>query len=320
MKKVIVTGATSMIGQALVQECLEHGVQVCAVIRQGTGRRDRLPEHPNLELAECSLEEIDRLPEIITGTWDTFYHIAWGYTGAARNKSVLLQSKNIDYTLRAVQAASKLGCKRFIGAGSQAEYGPLDQEKIGQDAPEHPTTPYGVSKLAAGKLSRLLCAELGLEWIWPRIFSVYGIYDKESTMVMTALRQFMNGEETAFTPGEQQWDYLYSKDAGKAFYLIGEKGKNGSVYCVGSGQSRRLKEYILKIRDIAAPSAEPGIGKKPYPAQPVMRLCADISSLTEDTGFVPAYEFSEGISEMVHCIKNQCGHETAGRCNEEKNT
>lgn len=299
MKKVIVTGATSMIGQALIEECLTHDVQVCAVIRKDTGRRDRLPVHPNLQLVECGLEEMEQLPDRISGDWDTFYHIAWGYTGAARNKSVLLQSRNIDYTLQAVQAASKLGCTRFIGAGSQAEYGPLNQEKTGPDAPEHPTTPYGVSKLAAGKLSRLLCEELGMEWIWPRIFSVYGIYDKESTMVMTALRQFARGEETAFTPGEQQWDYLYSKDAGKAFYLIGEKGKAGSIYCVGSGQSRRLKEYILKIRDMVAPEADPGIGKKPYPAQPVMKLCADIRNLTEDTGFIPDYEFSEGIAEMV---------------------
>lgn len=137
----------------------------------------------------------------MTGSFDTFYHIAWGYTGAARNKSTRLQSKNIDYTLDAVEAAAKLGCKRFIGAGSQAEYGPLDREMIGPDAPEHPTTPYGVSKLAAGKLSKLLCKELGIEWIWPRIFSVYGIYDKESTMVMTALHQFLAEEETAFTPG-----------------------------------------------------------------------------------------------------------------------
>ena len=67
----------------------------------------------------------------VKGSFDTFYHIAWGYTGAARNKSTRLQSKNIDYTLDAVEAAAKLGCKRFIGAGSQAEYGPLDREMIG---------------------------------------------------------------------------------------------------------------------------------------------------------------------------------------------
>lgn len=299
MEKIIVTGATSMIGQALIEESLKHGVKVCAVIRKDTSRRNRLPEHPNLQLAECSLEELERLPEIISGEWDTFYHIAWGYTGAARNKSVLLQKKNIDFTLQAVTAASKLGCKRFIGAGSQAEYGPLDMEKIGPDALEHPTTPYGVCKLAANQLSKLYCKELGMEWIWPRIFSVYGIYDKESTMVMTALRQFLNGEETAFTPGEQVWDYLYSKDAGKAFYLIGEKGKDGSIYCVGSGTCRPLKEYIYHIRDAAAPGADAGIGKKEYPSNPVMRLCADITNLREDTGFCPEYEFSQGISEMI---------------------
>ena len=187
MERVIVTGATSMIGEALIEECLKHGISVCAVIRKDTARKDRLPEDPHLELVECSLEELETLPEKVNGTFDTFYHIAWGYTGTARNKSVRLQSKNIDYTLEAVEAAAKLGCRRFIGAGSQAEYGPLDLEKIGPDAPEHPTTAYGTSKLAAGKLSKLLCKELGMEWIWPRIFSVDGIYDKESTMVMTAV-------------------------------------------------------------------------------------------------------------------------------------
>lgn len=278
MERVIVTGATSMIGEALIEECLKHGISVCAVIRKDTARKDRLPEDPHLELVECSLEELETLPEKVNGTFDTFYHIAWGYTGAARNKSVRRRAK---YRLYAGGGggSAKLGCRRFIGAGSQAEYGPLDLEKIGPDAPEHPTTAYGTSKLAAGKLSKLLCKELGMEWIWPRIFSVYGIYDKESTMVMTALRQFLAGEETAFTPGEQEWDYLYSRDAGNAFYLIGEKGKDGSIYCVGSGKAKPLREYIYQIRDAAAPDATPGIGKKAYGTQPVhASVCGHIES------------------------------------------
>ena len=98
MERVIVTGATSMIGEALIEECLKHGISVCAVIRKDTARKDRLPEDPHLELVECSLEELAALPEKVTGSFDTFYHIAWGYTGAARNKSTRLQSKNIDYT------------------------------------------------------------------------------------------------------------------------------------------------------------------------------------------------------------------------------
>ena len=113
------------------------------------------------------------------------------------------------------------------------------------------------------------------------------------------------GEETAFTPGEQEWDYLYSRDAGNAFYLIGEKGKDGSIYCVGSGKAKPLREYIYQIRDAAAPDATPGIGKKAYGTQPVMHLCADISSLKNDTGFEPAYEFSSGIRETIRWMKER---------------
>ena len=39
MNRVIITGATSMIGQAVVEECLEQGKQVCAVIRKDTKQR-----------------------------------------------------------------------------------------------------------------------------------------------------------------------------------------------------------------------------------------------------------------------------------------
>ena len=34
-----------------------------------------------------------------------------------------LQLQNIQYTLDAVRLAKRLGCKVFVGAGSQAEYG-----------------------------------------------------------------------------------------------------------------------------------------------------------------------------------------------------
>ena len=48
-----------------------------------------------------------------------------------------------------------------------------------------------------------------------------------------------------------------------------------------------------------------GSGKKSYGVQPVMHLCADISSLKNDTGFEPAYEFSSGIREMVCWMKEK---------------
>ena len=309
MKRVVITGATSMIGAALTGECVKHGTEVYAVVRAASGKLDRLPDSSLVHLVEGSLETLDQLPEKIPADCDTFYHIAWGNTGTDRNRSTELQSRNIAYTLEAVKAASALGCKRFIGAGSQAEYGPMDEERISPDSPANPTTPYGVAKLASGQLARMLCRELGMEWIWPRIFSVYGIYEKEGTMIASGLRKMLAGEPTAFTPALQRWDYLYSRDAGRAYYLIGEKGKDGAVYCVGSGQARPLREYIEQMAALTG-SGEPGIGAKPYPAGTVMNLCADTDTLYADTGFEPEYTFEEGIRETISWIRDQAAGET----------
>lgn len=291
-----------MIGVALIEECLRHDIEIYAVVRSSSGKAGRLPLSEKIHLTDCSLEDLSDLPGRIPGGCDTFYHIAWGNTGEARNKSTELQSRNIFYTLQAVRAAAELGCRRFIGAGSQAEYGPMDVEKISPDSPVNPSTPYGASKLAAGHLAGMLCRELRMDCIWPRIFSVYGKYEKETTMVASGLRKMLAGEPTEFTPAMQRWDYLYSRDAGRAFYLIGEKGKGGSVYCVGSGQARPLKEYIEEMAALTG-AGKPGIGAKPYPPGAVMNLCADIGTLTGDTGFIPEYTFEQGIRETIEWIK-----------------
>ncbi|WP_418418994.1 NAD-dependent epimerase/dehydratase family protein [Blautia sp.] len=302
MQRIIVTGATSMIGAALIKECIKKGIEVYAVIRASSGKKMRLPESEKLHIVDCSLEELEALPQKITEKCDTFYHIAWGNTGENRNSSTELQSRNIAYTLAAVKTAYALGCRRFIGAGSQAEYGPMDVDKISPDSPVNPTTPYGAAKLASGQLARMLCKELGMECIWPRIFSVYGIYEKETTMVASGLRKMLAGEKTSFTPALQRWDYLFSADAGRAYYLIGEKGKDGAVYCVGSGKAALLKDYIEIMAELTG-AEETGIGARPYPEGAVMNLCADISSLTADTGFVPEYTFREGIRETITWLK-----------------
>lgn len=309
MQRIIVTGATSMIGRALIEESIRHGVEVYAVVRASSGKKNRLPESENIHLVDCSLESLEKLPGLIPDTCDTFYHIAWGNTGENRNSSTELQSRNIGYTLAAVRAAAALGCRRFIGAGSQAEYGPMDVDRIAPDSPVNPTTPYGAAKLASGHLAGMLCRELGMECIWPRIFSVYGIFEKETTMIASGLRRMLAGEKTEFTPAGQRWDYLFCRDAGRAYYLIGEKGKNGAVYCVGSGNAEPLKFYIEKMAELTG-AEETGIGAKPYPEGGVMNLCADIRSLTEDTGFLPEYTFEEGIRETITWLKTGSTGET----------
>ena len=113
MKRIIVTGATSMIGTALIEECIRHDIEVYAVVRAGSSKTKRLPESARIHQIECELEKLEELPAKITGECDTFFHIAWGNTGENRNSSTELQSRNVFYTLKAVRAAHAMGCKRW---------------------------------------------------------------------------------------------------------------------------------------------------------------------------------------------------------------
>ena len=109
MKRIIVTGATSMIGTALIEECIRHDIEVYAVVRAGSSKTKRLPESARIHQIECELEKLEELPAKITGECDTFFHIAWGNTGENRNSSTELQSRNVFYTLKAVRAAHEMG-------------------------------------------------------------------------------------------------------------------------------------------------------------------------------------------------------------------
>ena len=122
-------------------------------------------------------------------------------------------------------------------------------------------------------------------------------------MISSCLQKMLHGEAADFTAGEQLWDYLYSEDAAEALWLLGQKGINGKVYCIGSGKAVPLKEYIQKMHALTGEQSKLRLGAIPYAKGQVMELCADISALAEDTGFVPKTSFEEGIQKTIEWIK-----------------
>lgn len=306
MKYVVITGATSMVGVALIEECIRNNIRVLAIVRKHSHHIKRLPKSELLSCCEKGLEElseitVDDLPQNF-GEPDVLYHLGWAYTDKNERDIADLQIKNIDYTLQAVALAKRLCCKRFVGAGSQAEFG-ICAGKLSPDSACFPVTAYGVTKLAAGQLAAIECRRQGLEYCWGRIFSVYGKYDRPQTMIMTVLAAMQKNMPCQLTMCEQQWDYLYSADVGRAFLAIGTKGKTGSVYCVGYGATRNLKDYVNVMYELLHPKQFPEIGAVPYSKNQIMYLSADISSLTADTGFLPEYSFEKGIAETISFLK-----------------
>lgn len=301
IKRAVLTGSTGMIGMALVEYLLGQEILVTVLIRPNSPKRNQFPKSDKLTILEVDLSNLPSIGAFshTDEPIDAFFHLGWEGTFGESRDNMYLQNLNIKYTLDAVHLAHRLGCQVFVGTGSQAEYGRVEG-KLQDTTPTFPENGYGIAKLCAGQMSRIECRKLGIRHEWVRILSVYGPKDGYDTMIMSGIKKMIKGEKPSFSKGEQLWDYLYVRDAARALYLIALKGRDGAVYPLGSGQARPLKDYILLLASAIDPKAEVGIGEVPYREKQVMYLCADISELTKDTGFLPEISFEEGIKETIN--------------------
>lgn len=293
--KIVITGATGMIGLALI-ELLKEEHELILIIRPNSNNNKKIPKHPNILKIECDNSNLLSLKNKIKG--DFFFHLAWSNTYGLNNRNdVYSQLKNIQYTLDATKLAYHIGCKCFVGAGSQAEYG-VQNIKLTEQSLINPQTGYGIAKYTAGKLSRLLSQKLGIKHCWTRILSVYGPGETH-TLIGSLINSIINNQEFNTTRAEQTWNYIYSKDCANALYEIALNGKNGECYLIASEEEKTLKEYILEVRNQINPNFKINFGKREYNPDQVMYLSADITKLKNDTKFEIKYTFEEGISETI---------------------
>ena len=95
------------------------------------------------------------------------------------------------------------------------------------------------------------------------------------------------------------WDYLYVDDLIKSLYLVGVHGARGKVYVTGSGDPRRMADFVQVIHNAIDPSLPVGIGDLPYKTKQIDNSVVDITELQKDTGYEPQYTFEEGISKTI---------------------
>ena len=306
--RAVITGATGTVGMALIRRCMASGIETAVLVNPESTRLDRLPDDPLVKIVKCSLSDFSSADahslglDASSGKESAMFHLAWAGTfGDARNDRAL-QEQNARYADDAASLAARLGCSVFVGAGSQAEYGRVSGT-LSAATPCNPENEYGRAKLKASQTTRKICRKMGIRHVWPRILSIYGPYDGERTMIMSLISSLLSGQKPALTKGEQMWDYLYADDAGDAMLKLAESGRDGTIYPIGSGRARPLREYIEIIRDIIDPALELGFGEVPYSDRQVMHLRADISELKRDTGFEPSVSFTEGAERTVEWVR-----------------
>ncbi len=302
VRRAVITGASGVIGRALIDELVAKRVEILLLLRP-SARSALIPEHPLLHRVDCPLEGLHAYAQP-GEAYDAFFHLAWSGTYGEAREDTAMQAENVRAACDAAALAARLGCRAFVGVGSQAEYGRVpDGIRLTPNTPCHPTSAYGRAKLLACERTRALCVAYGMRHAWARVLSVYGEWDAPHTLIMRAVEAFSKGERGAFTACDQIWDYLYARDAARA--LIAMAQCCDGTYVLGSGEARTLRSYVLDIRDAINPDISPRFGAIPYFEGQVHYLCADISALARDADFAPRVPFEEGVRRTLAWWRRQ---------------
>ena len=292
MTKVIVSGANGFVGGALTRELIANGIKVVALDMEG--HNNNLPESDLVEFYPFSLDNAEELQERLADRdFDTFYHFVWAGSAGPARADTALQLKNAQWTVDCLRLAKKLGCTRFVNAGSimeletiKAVFNPGNKPGLGYI--------YGSGKLVAHTMCKSVAADIGIDLVWAMITNAYGVGERSPRMVNTTIQKCIRGEAPQFTAGTQNYDFVYIDDVARAFRLIGENGKPFNEYLIGSSNAKPLKEFLLEMKAAIAPELDFIFGDIPFTGvnQPLEDF--DCSKTEQDTGFRAEISFGEG--------------------------
>ena len=239
---------------------------------------------------------------------ELWLHFAWAGQGPGGRVDKDIQSYNLEMSMAALKRASRLGVRRFVFAGSQAEYGPgrKGQPRREQDTCR-PISEYGKAKKLFSELGRAWVSSCNEEedpisFLHLRIFSVYGPGDRKDSLISSAMEAFARDKELMLSECSQLWTYMYIKDAARAISFLSLKPFEAfdeyEAINVASEDTRPLRSYIEELRSLMGSSSRLGFGMRGSNAEGAADLCPDVSRLRE-LGFKPSYSFSEGIRELL---------------------
>jgi UDP-glucuronate 4-epimerase len=299
----LVTGCAGFIGSQLTESLLGDGVRVigvdCFNDNYGRGEKLRNLDHArsweNFEFVPLDLSRGD-LGGLVAES-DVVFHLAAepGVRASWGTRFEHYMRNNVSATQHLLEAANLHPGRRFVFASSSSVYGSAERMPTPEDTLCRPHSPYGVTKLAAENMCLLYHANLGVDVVALRLFSVYGPRQRPDMAFRRFCQAVLSGEAIrVFGNGEQTRDFTYVGDVVSALRAAARTpAASGRVYNIGGGNQVSVNEALRLLGDYADRSLEVEYVAAQH--GDVHRTAADTSRARAELGFEPAVGISDGL-------------------------
>lgn len=285
-KKVLVTGATGLIGKELAKPLLEAGFDVYAITIDENNPNNGIHWIKGNLFDENSIKLImeEVKPEYLL-------NMAWCTTGDYLKSD--LNYKFLTAGLNLLKYFKDNGGKRVIFAGTCFEYKFKEEPLKETDELEVEKTVYTFCKHKLHEIAEYFCKQNNISFGYGRIFYVYGKNEDKTRLTGMIIDKLSKNEEVVIKSGSLIKDYMYSKDIANAFVALLNSDVEGSVnICTGNPIS--IKDFALEIGKQMGKENLIIFQDEPSNQPPV--IVGDNTRLTEDVGYNLKYDLKKAFS------------------------
>lgn len=300
MKKVLLTGATGLIGKYAIKPLLDAGFEVFAVSYSGYCEQKLKGELNWVKANLLDFEDIKNIFEKVKPEY--FLHFAWDTTPG----SYLESNSNFDWHQSSLEMLKQFkinGGKRAVFAGTcfEYEFQDLPLEEYGK---LNPTSTYAKCKNLLREIATLYSFKNDISFGWGRIFYVFGEGEHEKRLVPAVISNLSQNKEMTFSTGGLVKDYMFAGDIAEAFVKFLDTNVEGCVN-IASGIPLKIKdivtliakklgkEHLIKFEDkqINSTISEPKI------------ILGDNTRLTKEIKYTPNHSLDEALDIVINTIR-----------------
>ncbi|MBI4132350.1 MAG: NAD-dependent epimerase/dehydratase family protein [Candidatus Sungbacteria bacterium] len=304
MSRILVAGASGLIGGHLVKRLLSDGHEVRAVGRRPVGEWSQ--RHDGAENLQLDLTEKKNCYSAADGV-DLVYNLAADIGGVnfiEKNKALCMLSVLINTHL--LMAARDLGVKRYLYtstfAVAAADHQPANVLEDG----------HIWEKLFSERLCRHFREDFGLETRVARLQNVYGTHDRirgervraPAALALKALEAKRRGDNRIeiWGDGTQVRSFLFAEDCADGLAALMSSGITDPVR-IGSNEFTSVNQLVdaieaaagVKLERIYDTSAPRGIERKPD----------EVMAIDSRLGWQPRVSLQEGIDRLYRWIEGE---------------
>ncbi len=299
--KTLITGGRGFVGTHLARLLESKGHEVQAL--DLAGPPGETPHH------ECNILDFDRLVAFFRAIKpDWVVHLAgWSSVGTSFRDPTRAFEVNAQGTVNVLEAVRGLGLdSKILFVSSGEVYGASETEApLTEESPVAPVSPYALGK-ACAELSCLYYEGIGgVKLIIARSFNHTGPGQTDAFALPAFARQVAEAEKGKREPVlrvgnlDVVRDFMDVRDIARAYHILLEEGKPGSLYNVCSSRPHRLRDLVDKLISMSEVQMRIEVERERWRAAEIPAIVGDNARMARDTGWRAEIPIETTLNDLL---------------------